>query len=92
MFNRFNWEYFYKDAIKPIPIDIPEPQGEPVSMHIFVDSYHSGDKFTRPSQTGVMIFINRAPILWFIKKHNSVQASTFGSKFTAIKQAVNMTQ
>ena len=29
-FTRFNWEDFYKDAIELIPLDIPEPRGEPV--------------------------------------------------------------
>ena len=63
-----------------------------MSFHILIDSDHAGDKVTRRSQTGVLIFINKAPILWFSKKKNSVQTSTFGSEFTAMNQAVEMTQ
>jgi hypothetical protein len=28
--------------------------------------------------------------MWFNKRHNSVEASTFGSEFTAVKNAVEM--
>ena len=59
-----------------------------MSIHFFFDSDHAGDKVTRRSQTGVLIFINRDPILWFSNKYNLVQTSTFGSEFTAMNQAV----
>ena len=34
---------------------MPEPQGEPVSIHVFDYLDDSGDKVTRQSQTGVLI-------------------------------------
>ena len=71
---------------------MPNPRGEPVWIHVLVDSYYVGDKVTRRSQTGVLISINMASIIWFSKKQNSVQTSIFGLEFTAMKQAVNMTQ
>ena len=37
----------YKNAIEPIPLDIPDPRSEPVSKHVFVESDHAGDKVTR---------------------------------------------
>ena len=58
---------------------MPEPRGEPVSIHVFFDSDNSDDKVTRQTKTGVLIFIKGSPILWFSKKQNSVQTSTFGS-------------
>ena len=63
-----------------------------MSIHVFVDSYHAGDKLASRSQTRGLIFINRFLILWFSKKQNLVQTSQFGSEFTAMKQAVKMTQ
>ena len=36
-FTRFNWEYSYKDYIKPILLDMPEPRGELMLIHVFVD-------------------------------------------------------
>ena len=50
------------------------------------------DKATRQSQTGVLIFCNRSPILWHSKRQNSVETLTFGFEITALKQAVEMIQ
>jgi hypothetical protein len=36
------------------------------------------------SQSGILLFVNRAPILWYSKKQNTVETSTFGSKFVAM--------
>ena len=35
-----------------------------------------------------MSSINKAPIIFFLKQQKSVEMSTFGSEFTAMKQAV----
>ena len=40
----------------------------------------------------MLIIINRAQILWFSKKQNLVHTSTFVSEFTAMNQAVELTQ
>jgi hypothetical protein len=62
-------------------------------MHCFVDTNHAGNTETRRSQTGVPLLCNAAPIIWFSKRQNSVEASTFGSEFTAMKNhAVEMTE
>jgi hypothetical protein len=55
-------------------------------MRAFVDSDHAGDSVTRRSRTGFMIFLNSSPIYWFSKKQTSVETSTFGSEFIAMKQ------
>jgi hypothetical protein len=57
-------------------------------MTCFVDADHAGYRVTRRSHTGVLIFVNRAPILWFSKRQNTVEASTFGSEFIVAKTAV----
>ena len=89
-FHKFEWEDFYKDATEDIPIDAPEPLGNEVGIHCFVDASHASDKVTRRSQTGVLIFINKAPIIFHSKRQNSVETSTFGSEFTAMKQAIEL--
>ncbi len=38
-----------------------------VNMACFVDADHAGNKVTRRSHTGIMIFLQNAPILAFIK-------------------------
>ena len=76
-----------------IPPDMPEPLGEPVQLNVFVDSDdHAGDTVTRRSRTGVIIFINKAPIIWYSKKQGSIETSSFGSEFMAMKTAVEMTE
>ena len=89
-FQEHDWVDFYRDAKEDIPVNAPEPRGKEVSMHCFVDASHASDKATRRSQTGVLIFINRAPIVFYSKRQNSVETSTFGSEFTACKQAVEL--
>ena len=40
--------------------------------------------------TGILIFCNRAPIIWHSMRQNRVETSTFGSEFTALKNAVEL--
>ena len=54
----------------------------------YVDASHAANKVTRRSHTGFIIFINRSPILWFSKRQNTVEASTFSSEFIAAKCCV----
>ena len=61
-----------------------------MSTHCFVDDNYTGDKTTRRSTTGILIFCNRAPIIWHSKRKNVVEMSTFGSEFTAMKNSVDM--
>ena len=63
-----------------------------VSMHCFVDADHASNRVTRRSQTGILIFLNRAPIAWYSKRQNTVESSTFGSEYIAMKTAVEMLQ
>jgi len=74
--NRFathNWTKFYPDAKEAIPAVVPEERGKPVMMSCFVDADHAGCKETRRSHSGIIIFVNRAPILWFSKRQNTVE-------------------
>ena len=84
-FKEYDWYDFYTDAKERIPSDMLVPHGHSVSMHCFVDSNHAGDKVTQRSQTGILIFINQAPIMWHSKRQNMVEMSTFGSEFIAVK-------
>ena len=89
-FQEYDWEDFYRDAEEEIPSDAPEARGHPIEVHCFLDASHASDKSNRRSQTGILIFINKAPIIFFSKRQNSVETSTFGSEFTATKQAVEL--
>ena len=89
-FKRFEWEDFYKGLKEDIPPNMPESRGNYVSTHCFVDANHAADKATRRSQTGILIFINKAPVMWHSKRQNGVEASTFGSEFIALKNAIEL--
>ena len=89
-FTIHDWQEFYHDAKELIPPNAPEPRGNPVQMNCFVDSDHAGNRVTHHSHTGILIFLNRAPIVWFSKAQNTVEMSTFGSKFVAMRIAVEL--
>jgi hypothetical protein len=78
------WSEFYRDAKEEIPSNAPEPQGKEVHMYCFCDADHAGDKLMRHSQTGIIIFLNRAPIVWYSKKQNTIDSSRFSSEFVAL--------
>ena len=80
----------YPDALDELPHNMPSPRGEPVNITIFVDADHAGNRVTRRSHTGIVIFINSAPIIWFSKRQNTVETSTFGSEFIALKIATEL--
>ena len=71
---------------------MPIPLGTAVNVNIFVDADHAGNKVTRRSHTGIIIFINSAPILWYSKRQNTVETSTFGSEFIALRIATEMNE
>jgi hypothetical protein len=85
-----DWSEFYLDAEEAIPRDAPEPRGVSVVTSCFVDSDHAGCRLTPRSHTGVLIFVNNAPILWHSKRQNTVESSTFGSEFVALRMAADM--
>ena len=89
-FHKFDWEDFYRDSKEAITDDMPKPRGKIMTTNFFVYDNHTTDKVTGSSQTGILIFCNRAPIFWFRKRQNSVESSTFGSEFTALNNAVDL--
>ena len=89
-FKHSDWSEYYPDAEEPIPTNTPEARGNSVHTSAFVDADHAGCKVTRRSHTGIIIFVNRAPIVFFSKRQNTVESSTFGSEFIAMKQSIDL--
>ena len=87
--SQVDWQEFYPGAREPIPPNVPEPRGKSVSTTCFVDADHAGCQLTRRSHTGFVIFVNRAPILWFSKRQATVESSTFGSESVAMRHAID---
>jgi hypothetical protein len=57
---------------------------------MFCDAAHATCLSTRRSTTGIIIFINGSPISWYSKRQNTIETSTFGSEFVALKIALEM--
>jgi hypothetical protein len=87
-----DWSDFYKPVSEIIPPDAPTPRGKPVQMTAFVDSDHAGDLISRRSRTGVLIFCNRSPIVFYTKKQGSIESSSFGSELAAMKTGVELVE
>ena len=77
----------YRDAFEDIPTNCPEPLGKKIQLNVYCDSDHAGNRITRRSQSGILIYGNMAPIEWYSKRQNTVEASTFGSEYNALRIA-----
>ena len=73
-----------------LPPDMPEPLGNSEVMSCFVDADHGGCTVTRCSHTGILIYLYRAPILWYSKRQSTVETSTSGSENVAMRIAIEM--
>mmetsp|Transcript_11237 Transcript_11237/g.16168 ORF Transcript_11237/g.16168 Transcript_11237/m.16168 type:complete len:1367 (+) Transcript_11237:2028-6128(+) len=89
-FLNHDWSEFYPDAMETIPSNAPEPRGRAVQINMFCDAAHANDHVTRRSTTGFIIFLQGTPILWYSKRQNTIESSTFGSEFVALKIATEV--
>ena len=69
---------------------IPEALSKYVVIKAYVDAKHEGNMANRRSYSGIIIYVNNAPIIWYIKQHNTVEASSFGSEFLALRIATEI--
>ena len=67
-FQKKDWSDFYADAKEELPPNMPKPRGKPVQINCFVDADYAGDVVSRRSHTGILIYVNRAPVIWFSKR------------------------
>ena len=88
-YERKDWassEFGHIEGKQVLPPNMPQPRGLGFTRRAKVDADHAGDTVTRRSRTGFLVYINSALVYWQSKKQNSVESSTFGSEFTAMKQ------
>ena len=45
---------------------------------------------TLRSRTGILIYVNNAPIIWWSKRRNTVETSTYGSELVALRISVEI--
>ena len=87
-----DWSEFYPGVRVETPPNAPELQGKEVHMTCFVNADHVRCQETRRSHTGIIIYVQRTPVVWYSKRQNAVKSSTFGSKFIAMKTIVEQVE
>ncbi len=73
-------------------MDMPKPFGKDVDVCMMCDSDNAGDKRTRRSCTGFLIFCNMALIDWVSKKQATIETSVFGADFVAMMPGIEKLQ
>ena len=76
--------------MEDLTLNAPKPKGQAVQISYFVDFDHGGYQINQISRTGILVLLNSDPIMWYLKRKNTVDNSTFCSEFLAINQALEM--
>ena len=88
-YQRRDWtssEFGHLQGKRTFPPNAPAPRGLGFTIRAKVDADHGADTVTRRSRTGFLVYINSALVYFMSKKQTSVETSSFGSEFTAMKQ------
>jgi hypothetical protein len=75
-------EFGHLDGVEELPPNVPEPRGQGFVISSKVDADRASDSVTRRSRTGFLVWIN---CYFLSKKQTSVETSSFGSQFVAMK-------
>jgi hypothetical protein len=88
-FEKKDWtssEFGHVQGTEELPPNMPQPRGLGFTIRAKVDADHAGDTVTRRSQTDFLVYLNSALVCWNSRKQTSVESSSFGSEFVAMKQ------
>ena len=75
----------YVGADEEIPPNALEPRKKIVQVSFFANYDNAGYRATWRSQTVIILYCNSAPIIWYSKRHNTVESSNFGENFVALQ-------
>ena len=88
-FDRKDWassEFGHVEDKEDLPPNMPEPRGLGFTIVAKVDANHASDTVTRRSWTGILVYLSCSLIHWWSKKQASIEFSSFGAEFIAMKQ------
>ena len=85
-------ERLLPDLYFPLPHSILDPLGRTVKIIFYVDSNHAVNILNRQSHSGILIYVNNTPVIWYYKKKNTVESSSFSSKFLALMIATELVE
>ena len=87
-FVKYDWTEQYNGAKEPVPANMPRALGKEVDLRLYVDSDHAGEKLTRRSRSGWLIYMQCALIAFHSKRQSTVETSVFGAEFCAMKTGI----
>ena len=73
-----------------MPRHMSEALGKYVVINAYVDTNHVGNMENRRLHSGIIIYVNNEPIIWYSKLHNTVEASSFELEFSALRIATDI--
>jgi hypothetical protein len=80
-------EFGHIQGIEELPPNMPQPRGLGFTIRAKVNADHAADTVTRRSRsTGYLVYLNSSLVCWNSRKQASVESSSFGSEFVAMKQ------
>ena len=70
---------------------MPQIQEENQFRSNFFFNYdHAEDRLTWISQTGIILYCNSAPTIWYSKRQIMIESSTAGAEFVALQIAADL--
>ena len=72
-FKEHDWFNFYHDLKEELPPNMSDERGLPLTISVFVDAVHAGDKTSRRSQTGVLIFLTKLPFTGIVRSNQQLK-------------------
>ena len=85
-FKHYICKQFYGNGKELMPSNTPRLIEEEFIIQAFVDADFAGDNLTRRSRSSFLVMLNNIALLSFSKKQSSMETSSFGRKFVAIRQ------
>ena len=68
------------EAIEALPHGMPEALVKSVQIICYVDANQAGNLLNRRSHSRILIYVNNTPVIWYLKRQNTVENSYFGSE------------
>jgi hypothetical protein len=85
-----DWSDFYHVIADDFPSIALELRGMPVQINAFVNASQGCNRGTRCSHIVLLIYLNKAPIIWHSNLQCTMETLTFGSEFIALKTGTKL--
>ena len=79
-------------GIYPLPYGMSEALSKFVQIICYVDENYACNLLNRRSHSGILIYVNNTSVIWYSKRQNTVETSSFGSEFIAFRIATELVE